>query len=443
MLLSYILILSSVTAYNKLIKKANFSQFTKGILTLMTSVVTIMILSSLSVVQLKYIKEYEIPPLRACVYYDQYDNLIYSSQFDFICPNLDNVENKFINGKEVLTFNVTEKAFGKATEYISVGEDWGIKKYYKTSVMNNEFEYVYYFKGFIEKVIITSRTLNYKDEEEQLYNSSGYKRIVENHFTPNLITSVQTTFSYNLDINSQETKNSYTPDFDELEPEVVTYTSSLTPIENSDTEYYIDLSEIKMDNGNQVIDVYGKGNVTFSNYPEILINGYDNDRYNNHNINYRFLYDEIRVKREAPPAYNEREREGTFVYKNNLLSSYTRLVENNETGLDVEIKHYKVNSDLLAVNHLVTTKMIDTHFGKKVEYYWTYKDRDGKYGSISNHGETYSSFQLSMNLMEMNDYKLMVFDYTHREDIDFYQFNPLVEGFEHMHGELYYQEKDK
>jgi len=42
----------------------------------------------------------------------------------------------------------------------------------------------------------------------------------------------------------------------------------------------------------------------------------------------------------------------------------------------------------------------------------------------------------SWSLKEMYDYKFMMFDYTKSERIDYYQYNPLIEGFVVMHDEL-------
>ncbi len=432
MFLSYILIYSVFKAYKHLMKNRNISKFTNGLLTGFISLATVTLLVVLSQLQIKYIKEYEIPPLEACAYYDQYFNLIYTSQYRNICPELENIQSGLLDGKETLTFKVTEKPEGSTVPLIASSIEKLGKKVYKKHIMENEFEYVYRYKGVIEKVTMTSRTQQYEDDV--LVQYSGYKKIIENTFEDTLVTSVQTIYKYD---NVKEV-----PDFADIVPEVITYISVITPVENNESQYLIDLTEIKTIDGIETRHVYAKGTVYhFYDRYEYQIYAYDeNDRYDSNSAIYKFTYDKLEIDREAPEWLGEK-REGTFVYENEelLLNKYTRMVDNFETGLDVEVKHYRIKDGFYAVNHLSTSKITEQDYGKKVEYYYTYRYRNKKYPEVYNNGGTFfyvPDATFSLSLKEMHDYRYMLFDYTRSEHIDYYQFNPLIEGFPLLNGYL-------
>jgi len=59
---------------------------------------------NISLIQIDYIKFQDVPYTRGCKYYDNYNNLIYQSEYALNCPDL----NIVTNNDHTLTFNVTE-----------------------------------------------------------------------------------------------------------------------------------------------------------------------------------------------------------------------------------------------------------------------------------------------------------------------------------------------
>lgn len=448
MFIAYVLIISIYFVYNLLIRRYEVNRTRLIILRLFTVSVAVTLLFVISGYQTEYIAKYEIPPLIGCAYYDKYDNLVYTSQMEFICPELENLKYETVGGKEVLSFNVIELATG----YQSYNEDGDgiydritVNNKYNETTISSSFEYVYFMEGLIEKVTIESFTENrdfrYYDYRNN-YQFIAYKKIVENTFEDLLVTSTISTYNYEYTYVGSTIPDYNVPDFDSLEPEVVIYTSELVenPSEISN-DYFITITEDYMDGDISVTNVIATGDVGYSSWFDLQLNPdtpgssfgvkYIMNDYWNISITY-----DLSTLPIYPKYYI---RDGIFNYhrfggETQYLRDYRRLPTTPPSLEDVEVEYYEDQGDIFGVNLLNTSRIIETDYGKMAEYYSTFRNDDRSYLEILNNGEEFQYFAhlrpYSLSFDEMNDYKFMLFDYTKLEIINIYQRNPLLRGFQ-------------
>ena len=87
-LIGYGLLGGILKAYDKLEERIYLSSIKKGIFFSVSIVVMMMFMFFFGKAQLYYIEHYEIPPLISCDYFDSHENLIYSSLYEDVCPEL-------------------------------------------------------------------------------------------------------------------------------------------------------------------------------------------------------------------------------------------------------------------------------------------------------------------------------------------------------------------
>lgn len=455
-LVAYLLIFGSYFIYNKIIKQFDISRIRLWILRIFTICIVSLLLILGSNFQINYIERYEIPPLIACAYYDHFDNLIYSSQFDYICPVLDNYSNTFTSDKEYISFDVTETASGEYTNYESVDNS----TVYMYTVLSSHFEYVYNENKNIEKITIEARVVSEESTEEREHTKnyySGYKKVIENEYNPLLVVSTNTTQEYLDEIDYIDASSYTAPEFSNLDANCIVYESSLSEIEDQTSgydRYLIDISMTTFEEDIPSTFVFAKGDVEYvtdeNSNPDVFdIDFYENDRYIDTSINYKFNYSTIEVIKDLPDIINfytndAENRIGSYVYNTKMdsfyLNNYSRLLINLETGTLVEVEDYVVQDEQYFINRFSTSKIIETEIGKKVEYYYTYALSNGSFLFGYNQGDYYNAFTseginstynfpFSISFKQMYDYKFMMEDVVRIETINIYQTNILIEGF--------------
>ncbi|ERJ11867.1 hypothetical protein [Haloplasma contractile] len=119
-------------------------------------VIVIILIVSFGLFQFIGIKHYSLPPLRGCSYYDDYNNLVYDTQFVGSCPELQNViEQETVTGNR-LSFTVKEQSQKVTLEteisyqYDELNRitDYQIESFYKTHTdeQKDTLESIRYFK---------------------------------------------------------------------------------------------------------------------------------------------------------------------------------------------------------------------------------------------------------------------------------------------------------
>lgn len=87
-LFTYFTLLVAYVLYHYLLQRKEDQTQSIWVIRTMVLVSTILVLLGGSQLQLYLIDAYEVPPLMGCVYYDEYNNLIYSSQYPGTCPEI-------------------------------------------------------------------------------------------------------------------------------------------------------------------------------------------------------------------------------------------------------------------------------------------------------------------------------------------------------------------
>ena len=106
---------------NLLINKAEGKASLLNIINLLKVFTFILVLSVVGLLQYEYIEQKERIYILGCLYYDEYDNLIYESLYWGNCPELED----YINEDEHLSFTVKETKTGFYAYYNFLKEDGG------------------------------------------------------------------------------------------------------------------------------------------------------------------------------------------------------------------------------------------------------------------------------------------------------------------------------
>jgi hypothetical protein len=404
--------------------------------------------------QLNLIEKYEIPPLQSCAYYDKYDNLIYSSQFNFMCPELNNIEYSYDEGIETLSFTVYEEAYGW------IYEDYYFKK------LDASLSYTYEDdSGRIQKIYIDSlETAQWTLDNDSnfRYHVNKYVKIVENEYG-DLLSANEVTESVAVSsITEYKWDHSFDglgalmdidiPAIENIDPEITIYEaryvqmidegSGLDNENNNDISHYnISFMEINDPHGEfEIINEFASGMrmntvnaVTFTNkYNETVDCEFKGDIYQNESsISYAIQDND----ENSSSIFNYYYR-GTPFYETNYLTRYEVSQTNSDIFDDVKVNQYERSEVYYFVDKSYTAKLIETDFGKKVEYYSTLRDEDRTYVDIANSGSNTTpskAFQpLLYSLSEMYDYKFMLENHITYEYLIIYQDNFLFFGVPSM-----------
>ena len=453
MFLAYIIALSIWVIYRLLIKSDQNTRRTwiiKGLSVLLGSTLLIMVGNA----QLSLIEKYEIPPLQSCAYYDKYDNLIYSSQYNYLCPELNNIEYNYDEGIETLSFNVYEEAYGW------IYEDYYFKK------LDTRLSYTYEDdSGRIKKIYIDSLEtaqwiLDYDHNFRNHVNK--YVKIVENEYgdllSANEVTesvAVSTITEYKWDYSFDGLgafMDIDIPTIENIDSEVTVYEARYVQMtdegsgldnenNNAISHYDISFMEINDPHGEfEIINEFASGMrmntvnaVTFTNkYNKTVDCEFIGDIYQNESS---ITYDIQDNDQNSSSIFNYYYRGKPF-YETNYLTRY-EVAQTNSTVLDeVKVDQYERAEVYYFVNGSYTAKMIETGFGKKIEYYSTQREEDRTYVDIANSGSNTTpskAFEpLLYSLSEMYDYRFMLENHSTYEYLIIYQDNFLFLGVPSM-----------
>jgi len=453
MLFAYVIILSIWMSYKLLIKIDRFSPRI-WIIRGLSVVVGSFLLITVGNVQLNLIEKYEIPPLQSCAYYDKYDNLIYSSQYNFICPELSNLEYNYDDGIETLSFTVYEEAYG-----------WMFEDYYFKK-LNTSFSYTYEDEhGRIQKIYIDSLetsqwTLDL--DTNFRYHVNKYVKIVENEygdllsdngFTESVAVSSITEYKWEHSFDGLGAlMDIYIPDIENIDPEVTVYEAQYVQIpdegsgldgENNISNFYYDISfkEIVDPDGEfEVINEFASGKrmntvnaVTFTNkYNKTVDCEFNGYLYPNRSSISYTIHDRDGIESSVFNYYYS----GKGFYETNYLTRYVTTQAKSGIFNEVKVDQYDRSEGYYFIDESYTAKLIETDFGKKIEYYSTLREEDRTYIDIANSGsETTPSkaFRpLLYSLSEMYDYKFMLENHSTNEYLIIYQSNFLFFGVPSM-----------
>lgn len=121
-ILAILSIVLLVFFYRLILRNNDISNNKTKILQAFTIIFLGAILYSIGETQITYIDKYESPFLYGCTYYDEYKNILYSSQFFGECPELDNI----VKTKDSISFSVIETSTRINSDYyhddIYIGE---------------------------------------------------------------------------------------------------------------------------------------------------------------------------------------------------------------------------------------------------------------------------------------------------------------------------------
>ncbi|MGS0972182.1 MAG: hypothetical protein ACVCEJ_02915 [Candidatus Izemoplasmataceae bacterium] len=453
MLLAYVIILSILISYKLLIKIDQISSriwIIRGLSIIVGSSLLIIV----GDIQLNLIEDYEIPPLQSCAYYDKYDNLIYSSQYNFICPELGNLEYNYDDGIETLSFTVYEEAYG-----------WIFGDYYSKK-LNSSFSYTYkddyrrIQKIYIDSLETTQWTLDF--DTNFRYYVNKYVKIVENEygdllsdngFAESTARSTITEYKWDdafdglgalLDI--------YIPDIENIDPEVTSYEAKYAQIpdegssidgEGNISNHYYDITFKEIHNPDsdfEVINEFATGTrmnavnaMTYMNkYRETVDCEFNGNIYPNNSAISYVIHDRNESERSIFKYYYS----GRGFYGTNYLTRYEESQADSSVLKEVKLDHYDRSEAYYFINESYTAKMMETDFGKKIEYYSTFREEDRTYIDIANSGSDTTpsdAFRpLLYSLSEMHDYKFMLENHIIHEYLIIYQDNFLFFGVPSM-----------
>ena len=287
----------------------------------------------------------------------------------------------------------------------------------------------------IERFELITRIERYQNE--RLINTVGYQKIMTNTFDETKITSTITEKQVML-FENKETDI----DFEAVTPETTVYTAIITPKSEQDTfEYSMEILKTKeIDEKQETTSIYigslyrGKSTFLFS---------HDEDHTDNQTIHYFYSIGNVTLSRYYQSVYKETIqtqyqfiKDGTIGKRLNGYKLVNKTGDQFEVSVDNKPMVYRSKKQNYLLSNGITTRILDTEFGKKVEYYETKRQPFKKYPEIRNHGVIYSKPLYALNdpipyqLREFYDYGLMLESLEpYHQGFPFYQWNPLVDGF--------------
>ncbi len=473
MLFTYFVMLIGISIYNSIIQNNEISNTKLYVSRILTGVlITVLVLGGGSL-QLTYVNDYLIPPLGNCSFYDRNYNLIYASSFNYVCPEMNNVDYAIKeDGLQTLTFDVVETATG--VRDVSHDDNY----YYTTNSIVNTSVYIEYSGNNISKaeIVAEMKTKSAPNKEtfnefttETVYTTWRYKKIVENTFLEEAedtdIYEIKTTIT-EYETNSVTLEEYEKPlHFTGATKTITTYTATHTRIDNEKDSIPYDydvLFERTIDDEETISTVvWGAGTRTNAYYELDLVKDHEFGDYvtliEYKNIAYgtfeEYTVDNPTYEYIDSPYYNDEPVTGEFSYytvlnssgkpKLSILENYTRLVDNHEVGLDVKVENYQNKYGDFYINHLDTVK-ISKNDGNiwlysKAEHYYTYQLFQGEPLRVYNNGDVYGGYSPDTNNFVANHKTLFdpynsIMNYASKERIIYHQRNPLLIGFETLWG---------
>ncbi|ERJ11865.1 hypothetical protein [Haloplasma contractile] len=434
-------------------------------------VVTFVTVGLISKFQLSYLNNYVIPPLYGCSYYDDYNNLIYNSQYTGSCPELEDVNRIETDEGEVLTFNVSEHTITDAS--LSKQEEYKIE---------STVTYHYDSRGKVTYYEIETfyKLYRIQNNKTNLYEVTYDKRIVENTYQQKLVPADQTYEAYySPTLHSIQTDyyKYYKIDFksnEKFNPLLVKGLDPLSKVEYrsrlikntasdfawEDWDYVIDVDRRDLIHGQVFEDLY---NVYYSTdipdqytgqlYKGYIINntsGFEQTTYiARDNDSVKKSYDAIKelvdvkskvvidgelIKRNEY-KYRYYPSKTTYFYRKLYNKNYyseqlfngTAFINRQSCYLSSYVSYDRITiKEYLGFYNFTSLPSKET-YGYKLEHYHTQKNDDGKYVSYDYYNGSNPRFnnKLSVPLYLLNNYALNLIKPS--QPIPFvYQKNPVI-----------------
>lgn len=393
-----------VILFGKTINDYIYTKFKIKYIKYFILIMIILTLTILSQLQINYLKNYVIPPLWGCSYYDKSNNLIYSTQFVGNCPNLENItENADENGSE-LSFSVNESKFYKVIE-----ANYTLKTNieYKYDSLNRVIEY---------NITKIKKLYTIKGELDELWY---YHKNIQNIYEDKKVTSIHTVYNENKNRDFANVGNS-TPTIIEIISELYDGNEIDKKYNNQELDYYIDIKyrNLKEQDYTKLYEIYITSNF---DEPMYIIKEPENDEkliiarnYNEISRNY--------ITGEAfnlcHSIFNDR-----FFIKRKVLNTYNIpllcLQEGNEFKEVYTDTYSDTNKQKIGFVKNIN-QFTKTDYGYFIKHYlYVHEGFSNKLLDVNTLPGYYAD-GLFIEINSINDYQKAIFD------IDFYRFSEYV-----------------
>lgn len=405
-LIAFLLVFNGYLMSNKFINKYPSKLNKIKVISLLSIFIAVLLFGNL---QIFYIKNYEIPQLYGCSYYDDYGNLIYNSQIAGSCPLLKDVIKEELADSRLLSFSVSEEIYRKDKE----SDD----KYVYESHITYKYDSLNRIINYEIKHVISG--YSYINKEYKLYRKTDFSRIIENIYEENRVISNHKVV--NIHTNNGEISESLSYDID------IIYISELIPKVNPN-EYLIQIST-------------SDGNL-FTVDAGLSINGYyyiirkdTEDEFIVLSAGKLGIKDDYYIDKEyRTKAYGmiKTDKKQRFIKMDSLyFNNFTK--HEPQDIIEVNVKNYIINiSDGSYTNrgfYNFTNIMENTNYGFKIKHYHLQRDnylRLKKYKQTVDYSIDYPNNKLSVALTDINNYKKALY-YPDMYPFELiYQDNPLL-----------------
>lgn len=438
MLVAYLIVLVAAYEYLKFSERFKDSKEKLYIFRGINIVATIFVLILASNFQMMLIDIYEVPELNGCIHFDQFDNIIYTSQLKYQCPDLEDVVMTSNGEESTLSFSVIEHDEGYHYNLFLESRE-PVTRFYRDITVETNITYTYITKR-ISSVLIESTTYDINGQEVKVHS---YKKIITNTWVNEEFESIQETYYVGQDFDLDDyVKEDVVISVDDDTPSVRVISTELADsvfsdklVMLKDTTYGSELNndiyaEIEID---YHTDTYG----SFTRSSVYPIGNFER-------TNEEILYWDMGLKhkiRYYAHAFGKPSIIGEFSYTANIgdvdnyqpsLSSYDRIINGSSfvNNDDRYVDYYDGSNGIsYSQDDIYSKEKSDEEYGSKAKYYLVSRDTYGEYYKKSN---TYIEFVDSPFILGMGyyqDYIYMIDNYSYKEHIEPYQYNPVIDGY--------------
>ena len=442
-IVAYIIVIGAYQIFLIVVKKMNNFPKIKYILVTMILLVVCTILYLSSMLQMKYIDLYEVPPLDSCSYYDIFGNFLYETKYRG-CAEV--VEYKETTDGLKITF--VEYYSGIFRNNISVEGGYGYVEADTDSTRTTTIELEYVHKGILSSI----KRVSYEIEEKSSDVSDVHDVEADIEYDEITVTynenQVSVLMSRGAESSQFNSVNEVTfPLLSDIETQTTIIISKLYE-ENGET--YIDISE----NNDQTEDIFIRGIYRNTNDPLFLLDFYEEGRFNGNSTDIEYDLNTITIGNTVLYSQSfgveslKEERVINFNSVGSLMSEtympmsdgYTMTSFNAEFTNDLAFAekhefHYVNNTQYRMVySDLESFKEVSVFYiedyGYKVENYALKRYNNGSY--YENFDKSYiydEGFLNQFNYQRYYNYKDFIYYPGMFREYHFYQPNPLLEGF--------------
>jgi hypothetical protein len=439
---AYIIVFGAYQLFLIVVKNMNNFPKVKHILVTMILLVVCTILYLSSMLQMKYIDLYEVPPLDSCSYYDTFGNFLYETKYRGCAEVVDYEETT-----DGIKITFVEYYTGIVRKDISVDGSYGYVEVDTSSTRTSTIEMEYVRKGILSSI----KRVTYEIQEKSSAVSDvqdvdadiEYDEITiaydENQISVLMARGIESIQFDNMDEVSL-------PLLSEIETETTTVTSKMYE-ENGET--FIDIFELD----DQEENIFVRGIYRNVNDPLFLLDFYEEGRFNGNSTDIEYDLNTITIGNTV--VYNQssgveslrEERVITFNSAGSIMSeahmpesdSYTMtsfhaelndlaFVQKSEFHFVNNTQYRMVFSDLESFEEVSVFYLED--YGYKVENYALKRyDNGSYYENFDKSYIHYDGFLYQFYDDRYYNYKDFIYYPGIQGEYHFYQSNPLLEGF--------------